>query len=375
MKNDRSPLYYSDYIQLNKLLNLQNPKSEEDGQGLAHDEMLFIIVHQVYELWFKQILHELDSVIEIFQADRIPEKQIGVAVARLERITEIQKLLIDQLEVLETMTPLDFLEFRDYLFPASGFQSWQFRLMENKLGLQPEQRMLFDKQAYFARLSKEHQEIILASEQMPSLFDLVEAWLERTPFLEFGEFNFWEHYQQAVEDMLGREEHTIRTNPILSEKDREEELRELQMTRRSFEALFDPEKHRALVDKGARRLSHKATQAALLINLYRDEPMLHLPFQLLTTLIDVDELLTAWRYRHAQMVQRMIGSKIGTGGSSGHSYLRRTADAHKIYTDLAELSTYLIPRSALPELPQEVRKQLDFYYSMSQSRQQESSGR
>jgi tryptophan 2,3-dioxygenase len=91
-------------------------KSDE-YKNPAHDEMLFIIVHQVYELWFKQIMHELDSVIKMFREETIDEKNIGVAVSRILRITEIQKLLIEQLRVLETMTPLDFLDFRDYLFP------------------------------------------------------------------------------------------------------------------------------------------------------------------------------------------------------------------------------------------------------------------
>ena len=115
--------------------------------------------------------------------------------------------------------------------------------------------------------------------------------------------------------------------------------------------------------EGEIRFSHKATVAALLINLYRDEPILHMPFQLLTCLVDMDELLTTWRYRHAQMVLRMLGRKIGTGGSSGYDYLQSTAARHHIFKDLHNISTLLIPRSELPGLPEEVRKQLGFYFS------------
>ncbi len=115
--------------------------------------------------------------------------------------------------------------------------------------------------------------------------------------------------------------------------------------------------------KGKRRLSHKSLQAALLINLYRDEPILQLPFNFLTSLVDIDELLTTWRYRHALMVQRMIGTKIGTGGSSGHQYLKSTAESHKIFSDLTEIATFLIPRSQLPELPERLNKNLGFYYA------------
>ena len=102
--------------------------------------MLFIIIHQVYELWFKQIIFEIDSILEALDREKIDESHVGIVVSRLERIIEIQHLLIDQIKVLETMTPMDFLDFRDLLTPASGFQSVQFRLIENKIGLQKHQR-------------------------------------------------------------------------------------------------------------------------------------------------------------------------------------------------------------------------------------------
>ncbi|MCG8604371.1 tryptophan 2,3-dioxygenase, partial [bacterium] len=140
MKNNYPPLHYHDYLRLDQLLTLQHPRSQQLTGQLAHDEILFIIVHQTYELWFKQILHELDSVRSIFKQSFVNEKNIGIAVSRLFRIIEIQKLLVDQIRVLETMTPLDFLDFRGFLLPASGFQSYQFRLLENNLGLRPQQR-------------------------------------------------------------------------------------------------------------------------------------------------------------------------------------------------------------------------------------------
>ncbi len=116
-------------------------------------------------------------------------------------------------------------------------------------------------------------------------------------------------------------------------------------------------------ENGKKRLSHKATKAALFILLYRDFPALQLPHKILSLLIDIDEGFTNWRQRHALMAQRMIGTKIGTGGSSGHRYLRAAAEKHKIYSDLLDLSTYLLPRSALPCLPDVVTKKLRFAYS------------
>jgi tryptophan 2,3-dioxygenase len=356
------PIYYSDYLELDKLLSCQNLKSKEYGHP-AHDEMLFIIVHQAYELWFKQIIHEINSINMMFEQDVVDEKSIGIAVSRLRRVTEIQKLLIEQLKVLETMTPLDFLEFRDYLIPASGFQSFQFRLIENMLGLSDEKRIQYNNADYLNTLEPRHRELIMQTVKKPSLLELVEKWIERTPFLSSQNFNFWESYRKSVDKMLEHDRNIILNNKTLTEKKRDFQLKNTDLTRQSFEALFDQNKHNELVKKGEKHLSSKAMLAAIFINLYRDEPILHLPFMFLNLLVGTDEQFTEWRYRHALMVHRMIGSKIGTGGSSGHHYLMSTVDKHRIFTDLFNLSTYLIPRSELPELPEDLIKQLGFSYS------------
>ena len=122
-----------DYLKLEKLLSCQKPVSAKDEE--QHDETLFIIVHQVYELWFKQILHELNDIQKRFEAPAIKEEHLSICVDRLERIKKIQDVIIGHFDVLETMTPMDFLEFRNLLIPASGFQSVQFRKVEIMLGL------------------------------------------------------------------------------------------------------------------------------------------------------------------------------------------------------------------------------------------------
>ena len=127
-------VHYHSYLKLDEILNAQKPISTSVGDH-AHEEMLFIIIHQVYELWFKQINYEIRSVMDMFDDDKVDEKSIIITVGRLERVIEIQKILIQQIAVMETMTPLDFLDFRNYLFPASGFQSFQFRTLEVLLGL------------------------------------------------------------------------------------------------------------------------------------------------------------------------------------------------------------------------------------------------
>ena len=139
MTRPEDSLYYPAYLQLDRLLDCQHLESARQGSA-AHDEMLFIITHQAYELWFKQILWELDAVMALFDVAAVEERAVGRAVAHLSRISEIQHVLIRQIDVLETMTPLDFLDFRDYLIPASGFQSVQFRLIENRLGMRPRER-------------------------------------------------------------------------------------------------------------------------------------------------------------------------------------------------------------------------------------------
>ncbi len=362
MEKEPSPVYYSDYLKIDTLLSCQQPKSAEYGKP-AHDETLFIIIHQVYELWFKLILHELDSLVDMFRKDYVDERSIGEAVSKLQRIIQIQKILIEQIHVLETMTPLDFLEFRNFLNPASGFQSVQFRLIENKLGLRRKDRILLSQKEYTKHLTQEDRDIVEPSEKEESLFSLVEKWLERTPFLDLPEFSFWQSYQVAVNTMLDSDRRNLQNNYMMSEEEKEKKFTELEKTRDSFAAIFDEEEHNSLIAKGHRRLSYEATHAALFINLYRDEPILHLPFRFLTLLVNVDELMTSWRSRHAQMARRMIGGKIGTGGSSGYKYLKAVADNHKTFSDLSNLVTFLIPRSKLLELPPKIKKKLGFYHT------------
>lgn len=358
---DAGALYYWDYLGLEKVLSAQHPRSDIGGRS-AHDELLFITVHQAYELWFKQILHELDDAVGIMTADHIPEDAMGRVADRLERIIAIQRLLIEQLTVLETMTPLDFLEFRDALVPASGFQSVQFRLIENRLGLDTKRRLKIHGAPYTAVLSDEHAELLRDSEAHPSLRTGLDQWLSRTPFLRFGDFDFWAAYSGAVDTMLEAERRAIENLDSLTDEGRASQLASLEETADSFQTLFDAEQYADLRAKGHRHLSRDGFLAALLINLYRDEPLFQIPFRVLRAVVEVDEGFTTWRQRHALMVHRMIGAKIGTGGTSGHSYLAAAAGRHRVFNDLFDLPTYFVPRSALPRLPDDVAAQLRFQF-------------
>jgi len=347
--DDEAGMLYGEYLMLDKVLNAQRLLSVENNKPV-HDEHLFIITHQAYELWFKQIIFELDSIRGIFKVV-LEESQTLEILKRLNRIVLILKVLVDQVMILETMTPLDFMDFRNYLCPASGFQSMQFRLLENKLGLKQENRVKYNQQYQNVFGHDENAMIAIEkSENEPSLKDLVQRWLERTPGLELDGFNFWGKYQKAVERLLTEQRELAQE--VESERVRNYRLSDLDKRREVYESIFNPEVHQALVLRGERRFSHFALQGAIMITFYRDEPRFSQPHQILNSLMDIDSLITKWRYNHVLMVQRMIGSsQLGTGGSSGYQYLRSTlSDRYKVFLDLFNLSTFLIPREFIPPL-------------------------
>ncbi|WP_413287585.1 tryptophan 2,3-dioxygenase family protein [Bdellovibrio sp. HCB337] len=355
------PIHYHDYLKIDQLLSAQKRRSEELGNP-AHDELLFITVHQAYELWFKQIIFEIDSVLEIFSAHPIAEKNMALASARIDRVISILKLIMGQIDVMETMTPLDFLEFRDYLYPASGFQSVQFRLIETKLGLKEKERLLYNQTPFYQHLPEPQQKLVKEVMSKESLFELIDKWLARTPFLQNKEFDFWGLYKTAVTQMFEGDRQTVKMNPQLPEEVKKKNLEMIDASEKTFHATFSEEDYKKLQEQGHFHLSFKAFHGALLIYLYRDQPIFHVPFKILSSLMDIDELLTQWRYRHALMAHRMLGQKIGTGGSSGHTYLKAATDKHKVFTDFFNLSTFLIPRSKVPPLPESLQSKMNFNY-------------
>lgn len=337
-------VHYHDYLQLDKILDAQHPESAKQHIS-AHDEMLFIIIHQAYELWFKQLHHEADSVLEIMRKpslnDNSPELQ--TIVHRLDRMAVILRVLIHQIDILETMTPMDFLDFRDMLRPASGFQSWQFKLLEAKLGLRFEYR--HGKEYYTAQLRQEHVDMIKQAESQQSVMELVNAWLERMPF--FDNPDLWKGFtQQSNGEHPFWKEYKLRYANSLAEAEKN--------NMSAFDEVFFQQRESHYT------LSSKANRAALFIMLYRGYPLLQLPFQLLNNLLEIDEQLSTWRHRHMNMVHRMIGTRIGTGGSSGKDYLKAAADKHYIFKEIAQLTSFLIERRRLPELPREIEEKLGF---------------
>lgn len=241
-------LTYASYLKLERLLDLQEPRS----QPVEHDEMLFIVIHQVYELWFKELLWELEAIRKQFSAD-----DLFGAIAGFKRCRTVMKTLVGQLDVLETMTPLSFTAFRDRLETASGFQSAQFRELEFVLGhKRPELlRQFRDNPGEHGRLERRLDE--------PSVVDCF--------------YDLLQARGASIPDELRRK------------------------------SPREPNRPDERVQDG-------------LLALYRDRPEAAILFELMT---DLDEGLQEWRYRHVKLVERTIGSKPGTGGSTGVDYLRQ----------------------------------------------------
>lgn len=341
-----SNLYYSDYIELDKILNSQHPRSFEKMED-GNDEMLFIIIHQAYELWFKQIIFELDLARNIFISGHINDnsRDMSTVVHKLRRIVKIMELLNQQVSVLETMTALDFLEFRNYLLPASGFQSKQFRLIEAKLGLKMDERHKkeYYKHARRGSLSEGDMNDVNQTESESTLKGLIVKWLERMPF--FDE-QYWVDY--------------VSTNNANGDKFWSDYRKAYQISLSENEGGRLAEFDKVFFSEGRGDIPPQAMQAALFITLYRDLPIFQMPFELLNTLSEIDELLSNWRYRHFMMVRRMIGIRAGTGGTSGAGYLEGTLSQHYAFREITEVATFLIERSKLPALPKVLKEKVSF---------------
>jgi tryptophan 2,3-dioxygenase len=334
-------MYYSDYLQLDKILGAQELESDKINRH-AHDEMLFIVIHQSYELWFKQILFEVDSVHKIMSQPAINDNspELLKVARRLIRVVEIMRVLVHKIDILETMTPLDFLDFRDLLRPASGFQSMQFKILEAKLGLKMEHR--HGQEYYTSQLKAEDKQAIVDLAKQPTILELINKWLERMPFLEDEKLwekgsdkAFWQTYRDIYSESL-------------SDGEKQNMLR--------FDELF--------MSPGTQdgQLSDRARRAALFILLYRDYPLLNNPFRIINLCLEIDELLATWRWRHVNMVHRMIGTRAGTGGSTGKGYLREAALKHYVFAEFAELNSFIIERRKLPALTSELERMLSFQH-------------
>lgn len=350
--------YYNDYLEVGKLITLGKLATDK------HDEQLFITIHQAYEIWFKQVLFELKSVVDMFMDETTgkPRKiddnsgEMVLIVSRLGRIVEIWKVLVAQVDILETMTPMDFLEFRKGLGSASGFQSRQFRLIEAMMGLTPAGRYKstdsVDKGSdYYKRVgvkeggfNDDDRKAIDELELTANLRQGVIAWLDRFA----GSFGFTEqNYKELWTSYLSH----YKTS--LPERDRENLSKQF-----SDNFLADEKK-----DRASSEFSVAARRAALIISLLRDYPVLRAPFQVMLRLIDIDEYMAIWRFRHLNMAVRMIGKRSGTGGHSS-TYLEGAVRENRVFPELLELPTYLLDTSTVQKVVAPYREILEHQFCL-----------
>jgi len=358
----RAPATYWDYIRVEDLLALQGGL-ERDEEHLSNDEVLFITVHQVFELWFKLILRELTTARDLFTAEPVAEQQLSGAVRSLERATAVLRVSFGHWEVMETMTTREFLAFREKLIPASGFQSAQLRQIEIVLGLEESERIGMgpagSEGGYLAALkaarggsSPAYDRVKAQLADGPSLKDAISSWLWRTPIDGSDP-----HHPQAEERLDAFLEsflaaHAREIDSALahacaitdSEADHIALRARYEAETKSVREFFAPSE----AEGGARRRRIRA--AMLFIETYRELPLLAWPREVLDKLVQLEQFFVIFRQRHARMVERVIGRRTGTGGSAGVDYLDATALKYRIFRDLWAIRTLQIRRDAAPAL-------------------------
>lgn len=358
MSRQPTPIYW-DYLGLSQLLSLQGGLEGDETQ-LMPDELHFIVTHQVYELWFKLILRELRLARDHLAAPHVPEEHIPHVVHHLRRVNTILALMVDQFGVMETLTPQDFLGFRTKLMPASGFQSFQMREMEILLGLDAEQRtdpefgdplVALRKFAEASPGGAMATQRIDAAEAELDLRHALHAWLERTPIqgstLDAADdadavTGFVSTYLAAQATSHGAQSGRLVEVGALSGDAAAARFAAAEEQSRAF--LFAAD-----VPAGEQARTMRIRAAILFIESYRELPLLAWPRVLLDTVVELEERLVLFRTRHARMVERIIGRRVGTGGSAGVDYLDRTAQ-NRIFTELWAVRTMLLPRQDLPAL-------------------------
>jgi tryptophan 2,3-dioxygenase len=325
---------YGGYLRLDELLQLQDGP-EGHLPAPCNNERHFIIVHQAFELWFKLVLSELKQAHLMLNATNIDEKSMPKLVHHLERVTSIFTLMAQQWKVMETLAPQEFLDFRDRLGTSSGFESWQMREMEALLGLEHEQRAGgMNPLQHMRALSKEgkiSKSVLDDFEQtssQPSIKDALQDWLSRTPIN--GSISSDKNDLNIVTEFVD--------NHIVAMKDHSElVISHIVEIGHGKESQVRP-RMEASIEQAEQFLKpdgvvNRSRAGLLFIESYRDLPLLAWPRLLIDSFVELEQSMLLFRNSHARMVERMIGRRMGTGGSSGVDYLDATLK-YRIFVDL-----------------------------------------
>jgi tryptophan 2,3-dioxygenase len=354
-----TPTYW-DYLRLPELLDLQRGL-EPDASNVSVDELHFIAVHQVYELWFKVIIRSMRLARDHLARPVVDEEAIPHVVHHLRRVNAILNLMVQQWPVVETLAPQDFLEFRDKLVPASGFQSFQMRVVECLMGLDESKRIRYgtvDPLDHIRKLSVTSPGGAVAWATLEqarselSLLGALQTWLYRTPIQGSrpGDPQDDEVVRAFVDAYLDRLDglQAAQASALiqrLGEDHRapvQARTADIQQAARKF--LYGDD-----VQPEERARSARVRAAVLFIESYRELPLLAWPRLLLDRIVELEENLLFFRHGHARMVERVIGRRIGTGGSSGVEYLDATS-SYRVFRDLWAIRTVLLPRNEVPPL-------------------------
>ena len=341
---------YSEYLHLHQMLALQDGGTAS-GREITHDEMHFIIVHQSFELWFKLVINELTAAKSLLSKEQVPESDIPIVVHHVRRTIEILKLMQSQWRVMETLSPQGFLAFRDDLGTASGFESFQMRHLEIILGLDKQKRPGgMDPLAHFKKLASESEDgekawqRLLKVSSEDTLVDVLTRWLARTPIN--GSIPNDEGDEGVVSTFIGSHLESM------AKHDADSLAKHISLGTPNIEKVeegFSNSQQAAadfLIPEG--NISrHRA--GLLFIESYRELPLLAWPRALIDCIVELEQQLLLFRHHHARMVERMIGRRVGTGGSSGVDYLDMTTKP-RIFTDLWEVRTLLVKRSGISDV-------------------------
>lgn len=353
------PTTYWDYIKVEPLLALQSGLESDESQ-LSNDEVLFITVHQIDELWFKLILRELLLVRDCFALSPVPEQSLASAVRGIRRTSTLLRNVAQHFELMETMTTRDYLAFRDKLSPASGFQSAQMREIEIVMGLQSKERVAMGHESSYLDALRQADgspspalRRVEARLQDPvTLKHTLDEWLYRTPIQGSRPdapddadvmATFIEDYLTAHEGQV-----KVHIEAAQAEALNAEDAARLQrrFTEESNSArLFLEAKDRP---EAERPRASRIRAAIVFIESYRELPLLAWPREVLDGIVALEQAFLIFRQRHARMVERVIGRRTGTGGSAGVDYLDQTALRYRVFADVWAVRTLLLRRDALP---------------------------
>ena len=356
----RTPTKYWDYIKVEELLSLQ-AGLEKSSADLSNDEVMFITIHQIEELWMMLVLRELSQARDLFRKAPVPEQSLAAAVRGIDRMSLLMRHAADHFDVMESMTTRDYLSFRDKLYPASGFQSAQLREIEILLGLPENERIALGNEGSYKQAlrapgggeSAASRRVEARLDDTPTLRDAVHAWLERTPIMgstpdEPGDREAVRAFVDGYVAAHGRataHAEALAVTSALTPEDRARLAARYARERdgaRSFLLAEDE------ADEARRPALSRLRAALVFIESYRELPLLAWPREVVEAIVGLEQGFVVFRQRHARMVERMIGRRTGTGGSAGVDYLDQTALKYRVFRDVWAVRTLLVREDDLP---------------------------